>query len=45
MLAIVWQKSCLLLEDRNDCGHHEFVVLVVSGRSGNVSRKCYPEMK
>ena len=45
MFAIVLQKPCLLFEDRNDCSHREFVVLVVSGRSVNVSRKCCPEMK
>ena len=31
-------KVVLLVKDRNDCSHCEFVVLVVSGRSGNVSR-------
>ena len=45
MFAIVKQKSCLLFEDRNACSHREFVVLVVSGRSVNIFRKCCPEVK
>ena len=45
MFAIVLQKLCLLFEDRNDVVTYGFVVLVVSGRSANVSRKCCPEIK
>ena len=44
MFAIVQQKSCLLFKNRNHCSHREFVVLAVSGRSVNVSRKSYPKV-
>ena len=45
MFAIGVAKVVLLVKDRNVVVIYEFVVLVVSGRSMNVSRKCYPEIK